>query len=83
MKPREYLENCRELAQLCSQNGWIDNTTLQADLVRESEHSMLASVTFEEVMMEGAGCVAGRKQCYGKLALQLDAAGHVTQAKVI
>lgn len=80
---REYLLRCRELAALCSQNGWIDDETLTIDELDRERGSVTCAVTFEEVVMEGAGCVAGRVPCYGRVRLGLDGNGQVTGMQVL
>lgn len=48
----EYLKNCRELTTFCTQNGWIDNTTLRSEILNQSRHETLLAVYFDEVVME-------------------------------
>lgn len=78
---REYLERCREIAGFTSQNGWIDNDTLRFELLERGEDEALIYVEFDEVLMEGAGCVAGRVPCYGRLRLRLDRSGRVSGSR--
>lgn len=80
---REYLLRCRELAALCSQNGWIDDDTLSIDILEEDDDGVTCAVTFEEIVMEGSGCVAGRVPCYGRVRLGLDETGEVTGMDVL
>lgn len=78
MNIQDYLRECRELSRLCSQNGWIDNDTLEVEILESRPGGQVtAAVQFEEVIMEGAGCVAGRVPCYGQVRMQLDRAGNV------
>lgn len=79
----EYLKSARELAQLCSQNGWIDNETLHYELTEQDSNHAVVNVTFDEVVMEGSGCVADRVSCYGKMRLTLDNSGQVKSSKII
>lgn len=74
---RQYLRDCRELSQLCSQNGWIDNDTLTVEILERQSDQLLAAVQFDEVIMEGSGCVAGRVPCFGRVHVRLDPAGNV------
>ena len=83
MNIQEYLHTCRELSRFCSQNGWIDNDTLEVEVVEEGPQQVLASVQFEEILMEGAGCVAGRVPCFGQVRMRLDDAGHVVDMSLI
>ena len=77
MKLRQYLLECRELNAFCTQNGWIDNDTLQVDIVERDGLNVIAAVTFEEILMEGAGCVAGRVPCHGRVHVRLSEEGDV------
>lgn len=77
-----YLERAPELAQFCTQNGFIDNDTLAADVLERAAHHMTLAVTFEEVIMEGSGCEATRQPCYGRVRLRLDDAGHIAGLEV-
>ena len=67
----EYLRSCRELAQLCTQNGWIDNDTLTIEVIEQQDKVIIATVTFDELVMKGAGCVGRRIPCYGRVAARL------------
>jgi len=77
MNIHDYLRTCRELSALCSQNGWIDNDTLEVQIMDQRPDQVIAAVQFEEVIMEGAGCVAGRVPCFGQVRMRLDGAGNV------
>lgn len=77
MKLREYLASCRELAQLTTQNGWIDDSTLVVKVLEPTPRGFTAEVRFEEIVMEGSGCVADRKPCFGIVQVRLNADGDV------
>gem|GEM_PF-526109 len=77
VKLEDYLAGCREITAFCTQNGWIDGETLRVDVLERSGPSLLAAVTFEEVLMEGSGCVAGRVGCYGRVRVTVDENGDV------
>ena len=79
----DYLRSCRELSTLCSQNGWIDNDTLAVEVLEQDDHSVLAAVTFEEILVEGAGCVAGRVPCHGRVQIRLTETGDVESLVVL
>lgn len=79
----EYLSGCRELAQLCTQNGWIDDETVRVEVLEGDDSWLLVAVTFEEVLMEGSGCVAGRVPCYGRMRIRLDERGDVCDLEVL
>ena len=79
----QYLMSCRELTAFCSQNGWIDNNTLSYEILEENDHHIIAFVQFEEILMEGSGCIAGRIPCQGRLRLTLDHYGQVSQAELL
>ena len=80
---RAYLTTCRELAELCTQNGWPDDQTLTLDLLERGPDYLVAAVTFEEVIMEGSGCVAGTVPCYGRVRAELAADGSVRRLEVL
>lgn len=69
---QELLASARELSALCSQNGWIDTDTLVYEIKQKTADSLILSVNFEEILMEGSGCVADRVRCYGQVELSLD-----------
>nr|VFJ53995.1 MAG: hypothetical protein BECKFM1743C_GA0114222_101323 [Candidatus Kentron sp. FM]VFK12227.1 MAG: hypothetical protein BECKFM1743B_GA0114221_102301 [Candidatus Kentron sp. FM] len=79
----EYLCSCRELAELCTQNGWIDNETLQIDVLEQEEKSLLATVTFEEIIVEAAGCIGGRRPCHGRVRISLADDGTVAGVEIL
>jgi hypothetical protein len=63
------LKEAPELASLCTQNGWIDNDTLTYQIIEQEADRWLLAVQFEEIIMEGAGCIAGRIPCYGRVRI--------------
>lgn len=67
-----WLRNCRDIASFCTQNGWIDNDTLTFEILERTTDRILLYVTFDEVIMEGSGCIAGRVPCYGRMELSMD-----------
>ena len=83
MKLGEYLATCRELSRFCSQNGWIDNDTVRIDVLERDGASLVAAVNFEEVLMEGSGCIAGRVSCYGRIRVTLDEQGDVRRMDLL
>lgn len=83
MKLQEYLTTCRELTRFCTQNGWIDNDTLRVDVLEHDARALVAAVTFEEVVMEGSGCVADRVSCYGRVRVTLDPKGDVQRMELL
>ena len=83
MELEEYLHQCRELNALCTQNGWIDNDTLRVDILEQNGPNILAAVSFEEILMEGAGCVAGRVSCYGRIRARLTENGQVERLDIL
>lgn len=77
MNVQQYLRDCRELSRFCSQNGWIDNDTLKVEIVDERPGQVVAAVQFDEVIMEGSGCVAGRVPCFGQVRMRIGGSGNV------
>ena len=78
-----YLMSCRELKAICSQNGWIDTSSLNYEIIEQNDHCVIAFVQFEEILMEGSGRVAGRITCQGRLRLTLDHYGQVSHAELL
>ncbi len=68
------------LAALCSQNGWPDNDTLAVEVLEYGSDDAVCSVSFEEILVEGAGCVAGRVPCWGRFRVRWDATGRIVHA---
>lgn len=83
MQLDEHLARCRELNELCSQNGWIDNETLDYEVLERDGADWTLKVTFEEVVMEGSGCVASRVPCYGRVRVRMDDSGDVSELTVV
>jgi len=75
-----YFAETTLLATLCSQNGWPDNDSLKVEVCEQTASGAVCSVTFEEILVEGAGCIAGRVPCWGRFRLEWDAAGRVVCA---
>jgi hypothetical protein len=78
-----YLMSCRELTAFCSQHGWIDKNSLHYEIIEQNDRCVIAFVQFEEILMEGSACVAGRIPCQGRLCLTLDHYGQVTHAELL
>lgn len=78
-----YLLSCPQLAAFCSQNGWIDHDTFFYEIIEQSDSALIVLVQFEEVLMEGAGDVASRIACHGRLRLLLDRYGEVATAELL
>lgn len=73
----DYFARTPRLAELCTQNGWPDPETLRIEVLDREGDALLCSVTFEEVIMEGAGCVAGRIDCWGRYRVRPAADGGI------
>ena len=78
-----YLLSCRELKAFCSQNGWIDDSSLYYEIIQQNDHEVIAFVQFNEVLMQGAGNLAGLVPCQGRLRLILDRYGEVDSAQLL
>jgi hypothetical protein len=76
------LFQCRELAAFCSQNGWIINESIHYEILEKKPEQILIYVTFLESIMEGSGCQADQKPCYGRLRLHLNAAKEITGIEI-
>jgi len=71
------------LMAICTQNGWPDPETLRVEILEQGGSELLCAVAFQEVIMEGSGCCAGRIDCWGKYRVKLDAAGSITRAEAV
>jgi len=78
-----YLLSCRELTAFRSQNGWIDKNSLSYEIIEQNDRHVIAFVQFEEILMGGSGCIAGRIPCQGRLCLTLDRYGRVSHATLL
>ncbi|MGR8941285.1 MAG: hypothetical protein ACU83V_06230 [Gammaproteobacteria bacterium] len=75
------LNHCKELTAFCSQNGWIINDSIEYEIIERQPDSLLIYVTFLESIMEGSGCQADQKPCYGRLRLTVNAQGEIIDVK--
>jgi hypothetical protein len=80
---QDYLSTCREINQFCTQNGWIDGSTITFKILEHNQNAVTISVEFIEIIMGGAGCVENRVSCFGHLKLLLDTQGGVESSCVI
>ncbi len=78
-----YLMSCGALTAFCAHNGWIDTRTLEYEIIEQNDHHVIAFVQFEEVILEGANCIAERILCEGRLRLTLDRYGQVDHAELL
>ncbi|MDA1106855.1 MAG: hypothetical protein O2845_00415 [Proteobacteria bacterium] len=79
---QEFFSASSGLAQLCTQNGWPDPASMRIELLEEDDEQALCAVRFDEVIMEGSGCEAGRVACWGRFRVRLDARGRVVGAEL-
>lgn len=77
------LKEAPQLATLCTQNGWIDNDTLRFEVIERQGKEILLAVQFDEIVMEGSGCVADRKSCYGRVSVIQNDDSSYRQVKVV
>ncbi len=78
-----YFAATPRIAELCSQNGWPDPETLRVQIVERDANEAVCVVSFEEVAMEGSGCIAGRFDCWGRYRLRLNGVGEVLAADLL
>ena len=79
----EFFLSTTLLAQLCEQNGWMDEDSLQVLLLEQDGNESIYEVRFEEILKEGSGCECGRNDCWGKIKLRQSSTGEVLDAKII
>lgn len=78
---QQYFRVTPLLARLCVQNGWPDTETLRVETQMVSAQRLICNVSFDEILMGGAGCVAGRVARWGQFELRTDVAGGVLEAR--
>lgn len=76
----DFFAHTPSLVQLTTQNGWPDPASLRIEVLAQQGETVLCSVHFDEVVMEGAGCVADRVACWGRYRLRVNGAGEVVAA---
>jgi hypothetical protein len=76
----DFFQTTPRLAELCTQNGWPDPQSLQVDLLEQIPGEILCSVSFDEVVMEGAGCEAGRVPCWGRYRVKVNMQNKIIDA---
>ena len=79
---RLFFETTPLLSQLCEQNGWLDEDSLEIHMLEDGGRSSLFEVRFEEILKEGSGCECGRNRCWGRVSLQLSDDGEVVDARI-
>ena len=72
-----------DLTAICTQNGWPDPESLHVEILEQRAGELLCAVAFEEVIMEGSGCCAGRIGCWGKYRVELDVTGNIARAEAV
>lgn len=80
---KTFFSSSPELARLCTQNGWPDPASMHIDLLEETDTYVVCAVNFDEVIMEGSGCEAGRVACWGRFRLPLNQHGEITTAELV
>lgn len=70
------------LAELCTQNGWPDPDSFKVNVIENKPDEALCAVSFDEVVMEGSGCEAGRVPCWGKIRLRSTPEGTVAVIEI-
>ena len=71
------------LARFCSQNGWIDEASLEYEVRVREPGSVVLAIRFDEIVVKAAGCVGRRIPCFGLLRLRLGEAGEVRAAEAL
>lgn len=78
-----WLHHTPMVARFCTQNGWVDADTLRYEIRERSDERLRVNVHFTEIVMEGAGCVAARVECFGQIELELGPRGEILGARVV
>lgn len=78
----DFFATTPRLAELCTQNGWPDPASLKVSVIENKPDEALCAVSFDEVVMEGSGCEAGRVPCWGKIRLRFTPEGNVAATEI-
>ena len=65
----QFLLRTPALSRFCTQNGWIDDDTLWFEIRDRDAQKLQVNVHFDEIIVKGAGCVANRVACFGRIAI--------------
>lgn len=79
----DWLGHTPLLSRFCTQNGWVDTDSLRYEVRDRDGARARINVHFVEIVMEGAGCVAGRVECFGQLDIETGPEGEVVGAKIV
>lgn len=79
----EWMRTNTLISGFCTQNGWIDDDTVRWEMGPEDHGWRRVNVHFNELVMEGSGCVADSVSCFGQVDLRLDAQGRVVEARAV
>jgi hypothetical protein len=66
----QFLLRTPVLSRFCTQNGWIDDDTLWFEIRDRDAQKLQVNVHFHEIIVKGAGCVANRVECFGRIAIR-------------
>jgi hypothetical protein len=80
---QDYLLTCREINRFCTQNGWIDSSTITFEILEHAHDTATISVEFIEIIMGGAGCIENRVPCFGQLKLFFNQQGQIESSCTI
>ena len=78
----EFFSASAGVTHLCTQNGWPDPNSMRIEVLEVTDRHALCAVNFDEVIMEGSGCEAGRVACWGRFRVRLDARGRAVGAEL-
>ncbi|MBT3197312.1 MAG: hypothetical protein HN842_11655 [Gammaproteobacteria bacterium] len=76
-----YLKSCRELSQMTEYNGWIDNSTLQYQIVDEDSEGVTVELSFEEIFT--SACCEERAERWGRVRLGFNGVGGIESFRLL
>lgn len=66
----KYLKSFREIAYLTTENGWVDNATLNFEILEQDEGRAVVELNFEEIVMSASSCSSTFPQHSTRLIVQ-------------
>jgi hypothetical protein len=71
------------LTELCQFGGWPDDAGLTVEVCSRTPHEWIVNIAFDETIMEISECDVTRRQRCGQYAVDLDAAGHPADIRLV
>ena len=79
----DWIRRHAPLTELCRLGGWPDDSSLSVELCRRTPQAWIVNIRFDETIMEISECDVTRRQRCGQYAVDLDAAGHPADIRLV